>query len=180
MNHNDDIVLDTTFTCMHCRYFCEELMGAVASLQEQNTNLSWTLNEVHLSMQYINDLIQLIENVIPQGTTKFSVKSTDNFCSIAHISFNQNKCFATCTNGMCHAQMQNRKKVPKSATLQNTGNLCGHLQTIGEHLDYVFFYFSQNTSIPKKEMYLLYQKYKKNKIMMTLGLARQYRRVKSI
>ena len=144
MNHNDDIVLDTTFTCMHCRYFCEKLMGAVASLQEQNTNLSWALNQVHLSMQYINDPIQLIGNVIPQGTTKFSVKTTDNFCSMVLISFNQNKCFATCTNGMCHAQMQNRKKVPKSATLQNTANLCGHLQTMGEHLDCVKSFFPEH------------------------------------
>ena len=144
MNHNDDIVLDTTFTCMHCRYFHEELMGAVASLQEQNTNLSWALNQVHLSMQYINDPIKLIVNVIPQGTTKFSVKTTDNFCSMVHISFNQNKCFATCTNGMCHAQMQNRKKVPKSATLQNTANLCGHLQTIGEHLNYMKSFFPEH------------------------------------
>ena len=144
MNHNDDIVLDTTFTWMHCRYFHEELMGAVASLQEQNTNLSLALNRVHLLMQYINDPIQLIGNVIPQGTTKFSVKTTDNFCSMVHILFNQNKCFATCSNSMCRAQMQNRKKVPKSTTLQNTANLCGHLQTIGEHLDYVKSFFPEH------------------------------------
>ena len=82
-------------------------------IQRENANLPWALNSVNKSLQYMNDPIQLTGSVLIGGTTKFSIKSQDNLCAFVNITFNNNKCFAKCTNGICSAQMQNRKKFQK-------------------------------------------------------------------
>ena len=144
-NPADDEILypDCTITCMHCRYFKENLLNAYDKIQEQNTNLSWPLKQVHESLQHMNDPIILVGPVIAKGTTKFSVKGQNVSDSVAflHITFNSGKCYARCMDGFCSAQMQNKKKIPKVQTLQNTSQLCCHIQTLGIHLDYVKSFF---------------------------------------
>ena len=141
---HQEIILDTTMTCMHCRLFDEELSNAIGMIQRENVNLPWALNSVNKSLQYMNDPIQLAGSVLIGGTTKFSIKSQDNLCAFVNITFNNNKCFAKCTNGICSAQMQNRKKIPKTASLQNVTNLCEHMKTIAEHLDYIKSFFPEH------------------------------------
>ena len=92
-------------TCMHCRYFGEELGKAYDSLQVQNTNLPWALNEINASLQYMNDPIQLAGNVLEKGTTKFSVKGEDSSLSFVNITFQQNKCYAKCSGGLCSVDL---------------------------------------------------------------------------
>ena len=140
---HQEIILDTTMTCIHCRFFDEELSNAIGMIQRENENLPWALNSVNKSLQYMNDPIQLTGSVLIGGTTKFSIKSQDNLCAFVNITFNNNKCFAKCTNGICSAQMQNQKKIPKTASLQNVTNLCEHMKTIAEHLDYIKSFFPE-------------------------------------
>ena len=140
---HQEIILDTTMTCMHCRFFEEELSDAIGMSQRENANLPWALNSVNTSLQYMNHPIQLTGSVLIGGTTKFSIKSQDNLFAFVNITFNNNKCFAKCTNGICSAQMQNQKKIPKTASLQNVTNLCEHMKTIAEHLDYIKSFFPE-------------------------------------
>ena len=49
-------------------------MGAYEKLQQHNTEIVKTTFNVHNSLQYMNMPVQLLGNVLPQGTTKFSVK----------------------------------------------------------------------------------------------------------
>ena len=160
---HQEIFLDTTMTCMHCHFFEEELSNAIGMIQRENANLPWALNSVNKSLQYMNDPIQLTGSVLIDGTTKFSIKSQDNSCAFVNITFNNNKCFAKCMNGICSAQMQNRKKIPKTASLQNVTNLCEHMKTIAEHLDYIKS-FSQNIS--KMELMLVMWTLRKLPTMM--------------
>ena len=71
---HQEIFLDTTMTCMHCRFFEEELSNAIGMIQCENANLPWALNSVNKSLQYMNDPIQLTGSVLIGGTTKFSIK----------------------------------------------------------------------------------------------------------
>ena len=98
MDMHQEIILDTTMTCMHCRFFGKELSNAIGMIQRENANLPWALNSVNKSLQYMNDPIQLTGSVLIGGTTKFSIKSQDNLCAFVNITFNNNKCFAKCTN----------------------------------------------------------------------------------
>ena len=66
-------------------------------------------------------------------------------CSYAsvHITFEYGKCVVTCTNGMCCVQMHNKKKIPKSAKVENAKGLCPHVQTIAIHINAVKSYFPE-------------------------------------
>ena len=140
-NNNEELFPDDNMTCMHCRYFKAELNDAYASIQRRNTELPWHLAQVNSSLQYINDPVQLVGSVLPRGTTRFSVKGEDDTCAFIFITFYQNKCYAKCTNGICGAQMQNRKKLPKTASLSNTEKLCVHLQEIGKEMEKLKSFF---------------------------------------
>ena len=61
------------------------------------------------SLQYMNQPIQLLGNVIDRGTTKFSVKGMDSY-SIVHISFYLGKCMTTCLDGICSTLYKTQKE----------------------------------------------------------------------
>ena len=42
-----DAVLDYSLTCMHCRFFKENLMGTYTQILQQNTSLSTAMSMVH-------------------------------------------------------------------------------------------------------------------------------------
>ena len=69
------------------------------------------------TMYQMNVPLLLAGDVLPTGTTKFSVKGSDNY-SILHVTFYQSKCFINCLNGLCAAQLTNKKKFAKSISLQ--------------------------------------------------------------
>ena len=93
-------------------------MGAYEKLQQHNTYLCRPLSIVHNSLQYMNMPIQLLGNVLPHGTTKFSVKGIESY-SVVNFSVYQNKMFAKCMSGICSAQLANKKKIPKTLSLQD-------------------------------------------------------------
>ena len=93
------------------------LLGACDKLQHQNTELSRPLGMVHNSLQYMNMPIQLLGNVLPNGTTKFSVKGIESY-SIVNFSIYQNKMFVKCMDGLCTVQLANLKKFAKTLSIQ--------------------------------------------------------------
>ncbi|MCG8621712.1 MAG: hypothetical protein MJE68_06895 [Proteobacteria bacterium] len=138
---NEELFPDIDITCMHCRYFSEELENAYYRVQMSNTNLPWGLDQVNKSLQYINDRIQLAGNVIDKGTTKFSVKGEDGTLSFVHISFIGGKCYAKCMGGVCSAELNGKKKLPRLHAITNTPNLCPHMQQIVGQIDYIKSFF---------------------------------------
>ena len=138
---NVDLFPDTTMTCMHCRYFHEELNDAYNTLMTQNTNLPWSLQEVHNSLQHMNSPIQLAGSVIERGTTKFSVKGDDETLSFVHISFQQGKCYAKCMGGICSIELQGKKKLPRLHPITETPNLCSHMKRIVQEIDHIKSFF---------------------------------------
>ena len=101
-------VPDDSLTCMHCRFFKDHLMNAYEKLHHQNTNLSTALSMVQGSLQYMNEEIILVGNVLPHVTTKYSLKGNTDSYSVVHINFHQGKCYAKYTEGMCCVGMKNK------------------------------------------------------------------------
>ena len=69
MDMHQEIILDITMTCMHCRFFDEELSNAIGMIQCENANLPWALNSVNKSLPFIYC------SILIGGTMKFSIKS---------------------------------------------------------------------------------------------------------
>ena len=69
-------VPDDSLTCMHCRFFKHHLMNAYEKLQHQNTNLSTALSMVQKSLQYMNEEILLLGDVLPPAATSILSKVT--------------------------------------------------------------------------------------------------------
>jgi hypothetical protein len=143
---HEDGVLDNQFTCMHCRFYIENLVGCIEKMSQPEPSLSNPLKMVMASLNTMGDPVMLLGNVLFQGTTKFSVhgKGTDNY-AVVHISFHQGSCMAKCTDGMCLAELakKNKKKIPKVLTQRNWDNLCPHMHTLFVHIELVHQYFPQ-------------------------------------
>ena len=113
----EDESLEETFTCMHAHFYREHLVTAFEECLSPSGNLSRQLQMVHNTMYQMNVPLLLAGHVVPTGTTKFSIKGMDK-CSILHVTFYQNKCFIKCLNGLCVAQLTNKKKFAKSISLE--------------------------------------------------------------
>ena len=145
---DEDAVPDDSLTCMHCRFFKENLMDAYKQIGQQNAFLSTAMSMVHKSLQFMNDQVLLVGNVIVPSSTKFSVKGDDNY-SLLSVSFNNHKCFVTCTDGMCAAGLKNKKNISRDKSKGKRNKMqCSHLITFYRHIDYIkaFFpdYFADN------------------------------------
>ena len=108
----EDTLLDNELTCMHCRFYLENLTNAHELILNPNTTQTKILTIVNSSLQFMNDPVQLLGGVQPRGSTKFSVNGDPDY-SVVSITFPNGKCYAKCYNGTCKARMQNRKKIPK-------------------------------------------------------------------
>ena len=127
-------------TCMHCRYFSEELDDAYGKLVHQNTNLPWARQQVNDSFQYMNSPIQLVWNVFPKGTRTFSVKGEDENLSFVNITFTNGKCYVKCT-GVCSIDLKGKKKIPRVLEITETPNLCSHMEEIVKDIDNIKGFF---------------------------------------
>ena len=137
----EDAVPDDSLTCMHCRFFKENLLDAYTKIQQQNTSLSTAMSMVHRSLQFINDEVLLVGNVIVPSCTKFSVKGDDNY-SLISVSFNNQKCFVTCIDGMCAAGLKNKRNISRDKTKGKQKKIqCSHLVTLYKHIDYIKAFF---------------------------------------
>ena len=101
---------------MHSHFYKDHLLTAFDECVSPSGNLNRPLQMVRNSLHQMNVPLFLAGDVVPTGTTKFSIKERDN-CSILYVTFYQNKCFIKCLNGLCAAQLTN-KKFAKSISLQ--------------------------------------------------------------
>ena len=113
----EDESLAETFSCMHAHFYREHLVTAFEECLSPSRKLSRHLQMVHNTMHNMNVPLLLAGDVLPTGTTKFSVRGSDS-CSILHVTFYQSKCFIKCLNGLCAVQLTNKKKFAKSISLQ--------------------------------------------------------------
>ena len=65
---------------------------------------------VHESLQHMNSPVQLVGNLIPGGTTRFSAKGKEGL-SIVHISLYQGNVQILCTDGHCSINFKNKKNI---------------------------------------------------------------------
>ena len=112
----EDEVPDHTFTCMHCRFYRQFLINACDTVQQGRVDLTPALTMVHESIQHMNMPIQLVGNVLLHCTTKFSVKGDDSY-SIVHFTFHQGKCYAKCSDALCCAKLNSKKRIAKKISL---------------------------------------------------------------
>ena len=137
----EDAVPDDSLTCMHCRFFKENLMDAYNQIGKQSTYLSTAMSMAHKSLQFMNDEVLLFGNVIVPSFTKFSVKEDDNY-SLLSVSFNNHKCFVTCTDGLCAAGLKNKRNISRDKSKDKKKKMqCSHLITFYRHIDYIKFFF---------------------------------------
>ena len=165
----DEAIPDLTLTCMHCTFFEEHLLDSYQKLQVQNTSLSPALTMVNESLQYMENEVQLVGSVITPSCTKFSVKAQgEQHYSVLNVSFNRNKCYVICTNGMCAVGLKNKRNIARTQDEQDRRMRkvldvpdaegrrprekkriqCNHLDTFYKHIDHIrsFFpdYFGEN------------------------------------
>ena len=105
-----DVVLDENLTCMHCRFFREHLFDAYTTVTTQaTTQFTRPLFMVHDSLQHMNSPVQLVGNVIPGGTTRFSAESIEGL-SIVLISFYQGNAQILYTDGHCSINFKKQEE----------------------------------------------------------------------
>ena len=94
---------------MHCWFYKDFPVNAYQRLIQQNTGLTWVVNKVQESLQYMNYSVHLLGNVLNHATMKFSAQGDSRY-SVVTFSFHQGKCFTKCADQICCALMLNRKK----------------------------------------------------------------------
>ena len=99
---------------------------------QTNTDLNIIESSVKTSLEFMKNEVLLLGNVLPQATTKFSVKGKQGY-SVLNMSFPPNNCDVKCTNGMCSTNMKNKKKIPKQLPVQHVPYLCEHLNKFTKH-----------------------------------------------
>ena len=123
----EEIVPDSNLTYMHCRFYREHLLDAYAHVTTQpTTSFTRTHHMVHDSLQYINDPVQLVGNVIQGGTTRFSAKGKESL-AIVHITFYQGNAQILCTDWHCEINFKNRKNITRGDPDQASTHVCSHL-----------------------------------------------------
>lgn len=145
----EESILASNFTCMHCRFYREHLAKCFESFSQTPNSLTTPEKLVQESLAFMAEPVILLGDVIPNTTTKFSVKGHGSY-SVIHISFNQGLCLAKCSQGICGAQMRNKKKIPKAVSLGESDKLCSHLNTLFCNInvlkDYFPDYFQDSSS----------------------------------
>ena len=151
--------LADTFTCMLSHFYKEYLLTVFDECVSPSGNLNRPLQMVRNTHHQLNVPLLLAGDFVPTGTTKFSIKGRDNY-SILHVTFYQNKCFIKCLNGLCAAQLTN-KKFAKSISLEelqpgrkrkknkeDCDKLCEHIHVVYNNLqsfkEFFPHYFNEN------------------------------------
>lgn len=157
----EEAVPDETLTCMHCRFYREHLMNGYIRVQADDMPRSAALDMVYQSIPNMTRKVQLLGNVIMQSVTKFSVKGHENY-AVLNVSFQHNKCYVLCTNGMCSVGLKNKKNITKrqaeedrklrkaleigadgveEESYEKVIVQCSHLQRFYNEMDYVESFF---------------------------------------
>ena len=86
------------------------------------------------SLPTINNPVVVLGTPMQTGT-KVSVISEEEL-ALVHLNFHStNSCFANCQKGECNARLMNKKKVPKSVSIQEHYSMCGHVQTLFANME---------------------------------------------
>lgn len=139
MQFRGEAVPDENFTCMHCRFYKQYLMNAYQEATEDNphpTTPRKVFDKVKESLQDMDKPVFLIGEVMPRGTTKFSVQGDATY-AILNLTFSHGKCNVRCSDGLCQAQMISKKRIPKNPLMMRTDNLCSHLSTFKGEIEFV-------------------------------------------
>ncbi len=129
----EDIVLDSTFTWMHCRFFRDRLQEIDIDSMESDEAIPNYMQSIHKNASSLG--CPLVYLGAFAGVTKYSVAGSEGF-SIVHVAVYQGECWAKCLSGSCQgSHYTNKKKIPKSEELTNVEVLCPHLKNLAENLD---------------------------------------------
>ena len=108
MLHGKDAVLDESLTCIHCRFYKDHLQKYQGHLHNIPTASS-----------------------IDCQVKRVTANCQQSCSSYGDCNFYQtNSCFANCQKGECNARLMNKKKIPKSISIQQSHSWCGHIQTL--------------------------------------------------
>ena len=138
IGHESEISPETS--CMHCRFYNDHLIDAYDVINQGSSNINRPLQMVKSSIEYMNDPVLLLGDILPLSTTKYSVKGDDYF-SIVTINFHGGTCYIKCHSGFCLAANINKKRIPRSGKLSDTAKLCSHLNTCYTHIDRIMSSF---------------------------------------
>ena len=153
-----ELVPDSSLTCLHCRFYRDHLLGMYEKLQTTSTNLNIIESTVKTSLEFMKNEVLILGNVLPQATTKFSVKGKQGY-SVLNLSFPPNNCHVKCTNGMCSTNMKNSNKIPKQLPVQHIPYLCEHINTFTKNIQSVkslfpkFFNTTQDSTVDESEIH---------------------------
>ena len=111
----EDVVLDESMTCMHCRFYRQYLSNYRHNLHSI-TSSSIIDRKVKSSLTHLNNPVNLIGIAAQHSTTKVSVVH-DDMIAMLHINFNQsNCCNVKCQNGECNGKTSKQKEDSKKYT----------------------------------------------------------------
>ena len=133
---DENLELSHTTSCMHCRFFNDHLRNAYEVISEGHSHLPRPLEIIKGSIQFMNDEVLLLGDILPSGTTKYSVNGNDTF-SIINLNFTGGICYVKCNSGSCAGSNINKKKIPRKTSLSDTAKLCSHLRVFSNNLDTV-------------------------------------------
>ena len=94
--------------CMHCQFYNEHLVNAYEVINQGHANIPRPLQMVKSLIQFMNDNIVLLGDVLRTGTMKYSVKGNDYF-SLVTVNFAAGTCYIQCHSGFCAAANMNKK-----------------------------------------------------------------------
>lgn len=158
LQDGQDVVLDESLTCMHCRFYKEHLHQYREKLYNI-TSSTCIDNKIKDSLSTVNDPVVVLGIPTINGTTKLSIVSGEG-TSMVHINFYQtNSCFANCQNGECKSKLMNKKKIPKLITIQEHDSVCNHIQTLFanfEVLENIFPEYFSSTIVNEDMEYVQY------------------------
>ena len=140
VNEGQHPVLDDSFSCMHCRFFKEFLVGCV-QLVESNNEETLTPIQLKVKQGLPNMLLPvlLLGSAQPNHTTKFSVKGirevamptdANETYSILNVTFMNGECILRCLKGLCQVKMKNKMIVTDEQSLEKCRNFCSHLLSL--------------------------------------------------
>ena len=92
-------------------------------------------------IEFMNDPVLLLGDILPFATTKCSVKGNEYF-SIITINFVGGICYIKCHSGFCATANINKKRILWSSQLSETAKLCSHLQTCYTNINCITAHFS--------------------------------------
>ena len=133
----EELIPDAQLTCMHCRFYKEFLTGAYFQVTHETAELPRAVSVVQDSLSNMNMEVRLVGNVVPNSSTKFSVRGTSASFSVITLTFANGKMCARCSNGMCGVAMHNRKNIPRNTTQEDRKPVCSHIKTMCKKIQYL-------------------------------------------